>query len=166
VKVNSTPGITIPPSFSLTLAVLDWEFAKTGPAAADIAQFTADAFLLHHLASPPNAAGGALVSSFLYSYAKAITGDHSDIQVDDPAYTFFKPTSIMSHLSAHASVWGHLVSWAKDDNATGIAGTEITRHTVQKSLEMCLRSSRNEFEGAGTDVQQCAKRLVDVLAEI
>jgi len=135
VKVNSTPDAANPQSIiSLTLAVLDRELAKTGPAATDIAQFTAEVFLLHHLASPLNAAGGALVSSFLYSYAKAITNDRGNIQVDDVStHIFSKPTSIMSHLSAHASVWVHLDSWTKGD-ATGITGKEITRRVVQKGI--------------------------------
>lgn len=157
ILVKATPEASGEPALD-ALVVLDWELSKTGLAATDVAQFSAESYLLHKLSSPPNRAGGDLVSSFLSGYAKTL----NTVPLADRKFGFDVST-ILAHLAAHAAVWGQTVSWAKDDAVSGISGKDITKQTVEKALGLCLRAGKREMDVAEEDATMSAARLVDTL---
>ncbi|KIM33509.1 hypothetical protein M408DRAFT_326205 [Serendipita vermifera MAFF 305830] len=120
------------------LFVLDWEGAALGMAAVDVAQFTAEAWLLqrHPERHEP---GKALVSSFVQSYEASIRkGDEGATF----AAKFFDPTAIATCTGAHAAMWGILGAWE------GIP-QERKEEVNQAALHICADTTRGVFEGKG-----------------
>lgn len=115
------------------LVVLDWELAKTGPAATDVGQFAGESFMLQRLT--PRSAGGVLLRSFLAKYKSILI---SNIKEQVLPATLFDPQNIVACMGAHAAVWGNGVSWAD---------TETTRATVEAALALCKHAMENDLQG-------------------
>lgn len=115
------------------LIVLDWELAKTGPAATDVGQFAGECFMLQHLS--PRSAGRVLLRSFLANYKNVVT---SSINERSLPSTLFDPQNIVACTGAHAGVWGSLVSWG-DETAT--------RTTVETALVACKQAKKGDLQG-------------------
>jgi thiamine kinase-like enzyme len=114
------------------LIILDWELAKTGPAATDVGQFAAESYMLQKLT--PRSAGGALLRSFLTKYKSVIS---ASIKGQKISATLFDPQGIVACIAAHAAVWGSLVSWAD---------AETTRATVETALGLCKHAMTGDLQ--------------------
>lgn len=87
-----------------SLWVVDWELAKYGPAAADLGQFTAEAWGLARFRDRD--AGSALLSSFRDSYITAAAR---------AGLAKVSSAEVAVHLATHVAVWTPLVGWGEED---------------------------------------------------
>jgi len=105
---EDSPGVTI--------YVIDWELAKTGPSSSDLGQFLGEAYLLLHFRSKANSQN--LIGSFIRSY-QLTRVRHSPVDIG----------SVVRDAGAHVAVWAAAIPWGDGDSTKSAvaAGFELLK---------------------------------------
>ena len=114
----------------MTVYVLDWELAKTGPSSSDLGQFLGEAYLLSHFRSKSNSQN--LIGSFIRSY-KLTRDRHSPVDID----------SVVRDAGAHIAVWAGAIPWGDEESTKSAVsagfellkvGASADRHAIAQSV--------------------------------
>jgi hypothetical protein len=98
----------------MTIHVIDWELAKTGPSSSDLGQFLGEAYLLLHFRSKSNSQN--LMGSFIRSY-QLTRSRHSPVDIG----------SVVRDAGAHVAVWAAAIPWGDEESTKSAvsAGFEL-----------------------------------------
>lgn len=91
-----------------TLTVVDWEMVRRGYPALDLAQFSAEAYLLERFLG-----GRGLLDAFLDGYRRKACSLGTDITIDRHFATRFAV-----HVGVHLAYWPSRVKWAEEEEDT------------------------------------------------
>lgn len=111
------------------LTIVDWEMTRRGTSATDVAQFTAEAFLLHRFKGETD-----LLPNFLEAYAKAREGD---------AYLNKKWMGrLVVHWAIHVAYWPTRVQWTTEEGTRELVdlGAGMLQDVLDDNWERLLGS--------------------------